>query len=107
MNNPRFHFLEHDIINPLFIDRKIDQYKNLACPASPIHISIMLSDNQSKYYWSNQYAGPGKVHKARILQASTSEVYGDPTEHPQTENYRGNVSCTGIRACYDEGKRVC
>lgn len=108
LDNPNFEFINHDIINPIFIeDELIDQIYNLACPASPIHYQI----NPVKTIKANTIGvtimlGLALKHKARILQASTSEIYGDPEQHPQTEEYRGNVSTIGPRACYDEGKRV-
>ncbi len=106
-SRPNFTLIEHDIINPVFIyERKVDLIYNLACPASPIH----YQDNAIRTIKTNvlgsiNMLGMAKLHKARILQASTSEVYGDPLEHPQTESYRGNVNTIGIRSCYDEGKR--
>lgn len=105
--NPQFRFIEHDIIEPLFIDdEKIDQVYNLACPASPIH----YQKNAVRTIKANTIGvinmlGLARAHGARFFQTSTSEVYGDPLVHPQTEDYRGNVSITGPRACYDEGKR--
>lgn len=108
IDNPNFMFLNHDIINPLEINNVIiDQVYNLACPASPVHYQI----NPVRTVKANtagviNVLGLAKRHKATILQASTSEVYGDPKQHPQTEKYKGNVSTIGPRACYDEGKRV-
>lgn len=101
-----FVFLERDIIFPLYIAEKIDQIYNLACPASPIH----YQKNAIRTIKANTLGvinmlGLAKAKKARILQASTSEVYGDPEVHPQPESYRGNVNPDGPRACYDEGKR--
>lgn len=101
-----FSLIEHDIIEPLFIDEKIDQVYNLACPASPIH----YQHNSVRTIKANTIGminvlGIARNHGARILQASTSEVYGDPMIHPQVESYRGNVNQIGPRACYDEGKR--
>jgi len=107
-NNERFQFIKHDIIEPIYLDDvSIDEIYNLACPASPIH----YQHNPVRTIKSNTIGvinmlGLAKKHKARILQASTSEVYGDPLEHPQKESYRGNVNTIGPRACYDEGKRV-
>jgi len=106
--NGDFKFINHDIIDPLYLDDVIiDQIYNLACPASPIHYQL----NPVRTVKANTIGvinmlGIAKKHKARIFQASTSEVYGDPLEHPQKENYRGNVNTIGPRACYDEGKRV-
>jgi UDP-glucuronate decarboxylase len=102
---PSFELIRHDITNPLFIE--VDQIYNLACPASPIHYQY----NPIKTIKCNTLGvinmlGLAKRCNARILQASTSEVYGDPLEHPQKEIYWGNVNPIGIRACYDEGKRV-
>ncbi|OGQ36880.1 MAG: NAD-dependent dehydratase, partial [Deltaproteobacteria bacterium RIFCSPLOWO2_01_FULL_42_9] len=86
---------------------KIDQVYNLACPASPVHYQFnAIKSIKANTIGMINILGLAKKHKARILQASTSEVYGDPLEHPQKESYWGNVNCTGIRACYDEGKRV-
>lgn len=106
LENKEFSLIEHDIIFPLFIDEPIDQIYNLACPASPIH----YQHNSVRTIKANTIGminilGLARKHHARILQASTSEVYGDPVVHPQTENYRGNVNPIGPRACYDEGKR--
>lgn len=106
--NKNFKFINHDIVDPLYLDDiMIDQIYNLACPASPIYYQI----NPVKTIKANTLGvinmlGMAKKHKARILQASTSEVYGDPLVHPQVESYRGNVNTVGPRACYDEGKRV-
>jgi len=108
IGNKNFRFILHDIIEPIYLDDEvIDQIYNLACPASPIH----YQKNAVRTVKANTIGvinvlGLAKKHRARILQASTSEVYGDPLEHPQKESYRGNVNCDGIRACYDEGKRV-
>ncbi len=106
MENPDFKFLRHDIVEPLFLEEKIDQIYNLACPASPVH----YQDNPVHTIKSNTLGainmlGLARKHGARILQASTSEVYGDPAAHPQPEEYRGNVNPIGPRPCYDEGKR--
>lgn len=105
MKNPKFEILRHDIIEPIYLE--VDQIYNLACPASPVHyqwdpIKTTLTSTVGIYHM----LGIAKRCKARILQASTSEVYGDPLEHPQKETYRGNVNTLGPRACYDEGKRV-
>lgn len=104
--NPGFRFVNQDIIDPFYLD-DVDQVYNLACPASPIH----YQQNPVRTIKANTIGvinvlGLAKRHKARIIQASTSEVYGDPLEHPQKEAYRGNVNPFGPRACYDEGKRV-
>ncbi len=107
LGNSNFTLLEHDIIEPLFIDNmKIDQIYNLACPASPIHYQFnAIRTIKTNVIGSINMLGLAKKHRARILQASTSEVYGDPREHPQKESYWGNVNSIGIRSCYDEGKR--
>lgn len=106
LKHSNFKLLKHDIIEPLFIDEKIDQIYNLACPASPIHYQYnAIRTVKANILGTMNMLGIAKRHKARMLQASTSEVYGDPLEHPQKESYRGNVNCIGIRACYDEGKR--
>lgn len=106
IENPAFEFIQHDIVEPLFLEEKIDQVYNLACPASPIH----YQKNPVHTFKANTIGvlnmlGLARRHDARFLQASTSEVYGDPEVHPQTEEYRGNVNPIGPRACYDEGKR--
>ena len=107
-SNPNFRFIRHDIIDPIVIETtKLDQIYNLACPASPVHYQA----NPVRTIKANTIGvinvlGLAKQHGARILQASTSEVYGDPLEHPQKETYRCNVNTTGPTACYDEGKRV-
>ncbi len=108
LDNPNFKFINHDIIEPLYLDDEVvDEIYNLACPASPIHYQF----NPVRTIKANTIGvinilGMAKKHKARILQASTSEVYGDPLGHPQKESYRGNVNPIGPRSCYDEGKRV-
>jgi UDP-glucuronate decarboxylase len=100
-----FELIRHDITFPVFLE--VDQIYNLACPASPIHYQYnAVKTIKTNVMGAINMLGLAKRVKARILQASTSEVYGDPTEHPQTESYRGNVNCIGIRSCYDEGKRV-
>ncbi len=105
--NPNFRAIEHDIIKPLFIENeKIDQIYNLACPASPIHYQYnAIRTIKANILGTMNMLGLAKKHESRILQASTSEVYGDPLEHPQKESYKGNVNTIGVRACYDEGKR--
>lgn len=107
LDNDVFSFIEHDIIDPLFIDEQLDQIYNLACPASP----IQYQKNQVRTVKANTIGvinmlGMARAHNARIFQASTSEVYGDPEVHPQPETYVGAVNPIGPRACYDEGKRV-
>ena len=104
--NPNFKFIEHDIVDPLFLDEPIDQIYNLACPASPVYYQYNpVHTVKANTIGVINMLGLARKHGARILQASTSEVYGDPEVHPQTEEYHGNVSTTGPRACYDEGKR--
>ena len=108
MDNPKFQCIIHDIMEPMFMDdTNISQVYNLACPASPIHYQFnAIRTIKANTVGVINMLGLAKRHKARILQASTSEIYGDPLEHPQSESYRGNVSPVGPRACYDEGKRV-
>ena len=102
-----FKLIQKDIIEPFYLLGKIDQVFNLACPASPFHYQInAIRTIKANTIGVINVLGFAKKHQARILQASTSEVYGDPLEHPQKESYRGNVSTIGPRACYDEGKRV-
>jgi UDP-glucuronate decarboxylase len=102
--NPMFEFLRHDITWPLYVE--VDQIYNLACPASPVHYQVdPVQTTKTNVHGSINMLGLAKRLKVRILQASTSEVYGDPMEHPQRETYWGNVNPIGLRACYDEGKR--
>ena len=104
LNNPAFELIRHDITFPLYIE--VDEIYNLACPASPIHYqNDPVQTTKVNVHGSINMLGLAKRVKARILQASTSEVYGDPSVHPQTEDYWGNVNCIGPRSCYDEGKR--
>lgn len=104
LENPYFELIRHDITFPLYLE--VDEIYNLACPASPIHYqNDPVQTTKVNVHGSINMLGLAKRVKARILQASTSEVYGDPTVHPQTESYWGNVNCIGIRSCYDEGKR--
>ncbi len=104
LSNPYFELYRHDITFPLFIE--VDEIYNLACPASPIHYqNDPVQTTKVNVHGSINMLGLAKRLKIKILQASTSEVYGDPTEHPQSESYRGNVNCIGPRSCYDEGKR--
>jgi UDP-glucuronate decarboxylase len=104
LNNPYFEFIRHDITFPLYLE--VDEIYNLACPASPIHYqNDPVQTTKVNVHGSINMLGLAKRLRARILQASTSEVYGDPTVHPQTESYWGNVNCIGVRSCYDEGKR--
>ena len=104
LENPYFELIRHDITFPLYLE--VDEIFNLACPASPIHYqNDPVQTTKVNVHGSINMLGLAKRLKARILQASTSEVYGDPSVHPQTEGYWGNVNCFGIRSCYDEGKR--
>lgn len=107
LQHPNFTFIEHDIIQPLKITSPIDQIYNLACPASPRHYQGKASIFTTKTCVLGiiNMCELAKQHHARIFHSSTSEVYGEPTVHPQVETYRGNVNPIGIRACYDEGKR--
>ena len=105
MANPYFEFIRHDVTEPLYVE--VDQIYNLACPASPVHYqSNPVKTTKTSVYGALNMLGLAKRVGARILQASTSEVYGDPEIHPQPESYRGCVNPIGIRSCYDEGKRV-
>ncbi|NDY58779.1 SDR family oxidoreductase [Desulfovibrio sulfodismutans] len=104
MSNPNFEFLRHDITFPLFIE--VDEIYNLACPASPIHYQHdPVQTTKTSVHGAINMLGLAKRLKAKIMQASTSEVYGDPAVHPQPESYWGNVNPIGFRSCYDEGKR--
>jgi UDP-glucuronate decarboxylase len=104
LNNPYFELIRHDITFPLYLE--VDEIYNFACPASPIHYqNDPVQTTKVNVHGSINMLGLAKRTQAKILQASTSEVYGDPTVHPQTEKYWGNVNCVGIRSCYDEGKR--
>jgi len=104
LENPYFELVRHDITFPLYLE--VDEIYNFACPASPIHYqNDPVQTTKVNVHGSINMLGLAKRTKAKILQASTSEVYGDPTVHPQTEDYWGNVNCIGIRSCYDEGKR--
>lgn len=104
MDNKRFEFLRHDVTFPLFVE--VDQIYNLACPASPVHYQFdPVQTTKTSVIGAINMLGLAKRLKIRILQASTSEVYGDPEIHPQPESYKGSVNTIGIRACYDEGKR--
>jgi UDP-glucuronate decarboxylase len=103
-NHSRFEFLRHDITFPLFVE--VDEIYNLACPASPIHYQHdPVQTTKTSVHGAINMLGLAKRLKCRIFQASTSEVYGDPSVHPQTESYWGNVNPIGPRSCYDEGKR--
>jgi len=102
--NPYFEVVRHDITFPIYIE--VDQIYNLACPASPVYYQkYPIQTTKTNVSGAINVLGLAKRLNIAVLQASTSEVYGDPTIHPQTEDYWGNVNCTGIRSCYDEGKR--
>ncbi|MEL0056140.1 MAG: UDP-glucuronic acid decarboxylase family protein [Methylophilaceae bacterium] len=104
LKNPRFELIRHDVTFPLYLE--VDEIYNLACPASPIHYQLdPVQTTKTSVHGAINMLGLAKRLKAKILQASTSEVYGDPTVHPQKEDYCGNVNPIGIRSCYDEGKR--
>jgi len=104
LGDPRFELLRHDVTLPLYVE--VDQIYNLACPASPVHYQFdPVQTTKVSVHGAINMLGLAKRLKARILQASTSEVYGDPIIHPQTEDYWGNVNPIGPRSCYDEGKR--
>jgi UDP-glucuronate decarboxylase len=104
LNHPRFELLRHDVTFPLYIE--VDQIYNLACPASPIHYQHdPVQTTKTSVHGAINMLGLAKRLRARILQASTSEVYGDPNVHPQSEDYWGHVNPIGTRSCYDEGKR--
>ena len=105
LDNHRFELLRHDVIEPILLE--VDQIYNLACPASPIHYQYNpVKTVKTSVMGMINMLGLAKRVRARILQASTSEVYGDPLVHPQTEAYWGNVNPIGLRSCYDEGKRI-
>ncbi len=104
VGDPGFEVMRHDITFPLYVE--VDEIYNLACPASPIHYQFdPVQTTKTSVMGAINVLGLAKRTRARVFQASTSEVYGDPTVHPQTEDYRGNVNPLGPRACYDEGKR--
>jgi UDP-glucuronate decarboxylase len=104
LDHPRFELMRHDVTFPLYVE--VDEIYNFACPASPIHYQHdPVSTTKTSVHGAINMLGLAKRVKAKILQASTSEVYGDPTVHPQTEGYWGHVNTVGPRACYDEGKR--
>jgi len=105
MDNHNFELIRHDIVEPIFLE--VDQIYNLACPASPVHYQYnAVKTVKTNVMGAINMLGLAKRVKARILQASTSEVYGSPQEHPQRETYWGHVNPIGLRSCYDEGKRV-
>lgn len=104
LTNPHFELMRHDVTFPLYVE--VDEIYNLACPASPIHYQWdPVQTTKTSVHGAINMLGLAKRTKAKILQASTSEVYGDPEIHPQTEDYWGHVNPIGIRSCYDEGKR--
>jgi UDP-glucuronate decarboxylase len=104
-NHPRLELIRHDVVNPIMLE--VDQIYHLACPASPVHYQYNpVKTIKTNVLGTLHMLGLAKRVKARILLASTSEIYGDPLEHPQQEEYWGNVNCLGPRSCYDEGKRV-
>ncbi len=104
LGKPNFELLRHDVTHPLWLE--VDEIYNLACPASPVHYQYNpIKTIKTSIVGAINVLGMAKRTNAKVLQASTSEVYGDPTEHPQRETYRGNVNPIGPRACYDEGKR--
>ncbi len=105
MGNSNFELIRHDLVTPIFLE--VDQIYNLACPASPVHYQFNpVKTVKTSVMGAINMLGLAKRVHARILQASTSEVYGDPLEHPQKESYWGHVNPIGLRSCYDEGKRV-
>jgi len=104
LDNPRFEFMRHDVTFPLYVE--VDEIYNLACPASPVHYQFdPVQTTKTSVHGAINMLGLAKRTKARILQASTSEIYGDPEVHPQPESCWGKVNPIGIRSCYDEGKR--
>ncbi len=104
LDAPNFELMRHDVTFPLYVE--VDQIYNLACPASPVHYQFdPVQTTKTSVHGAINMLGLAKRVKARILQASTSEVYGDPTMHPQKEDYWGHVNPVGLRSCYDEGKR--
>ena len=107
LGRPGFTFIEHDVTRPLLVDEPVEHIYNLACPASPAHYQgpAAIFTTRTCVLGALNMLELARRHGATILQASTSEVYGEPMEHPQRESYRGNVNPIGIRACYDEGKR--
>jgi len=105
LGEPNFELIRHDVTQPIYLE--VDEVYNLACPASPVHYQYNpIKTTKVSIMGAINCLGLGKRCKAKVFQASTSEVYGDPDVHPQPESYRGNVNPIGVRACYDEGKRV-
>ena len=106
-DKPNFKFIYHDVINPLNLEENIDEIYNLACPASPIHYQFNpIKTAQTSVFGALNMLELATQKRAKILQASTSEIYGDPEVHPQPEAYWGYVNSIGIRSCYDESKRM-
>src|SRR3569623_309437 len=104
LDDPQFELMRHDVTFPLYVE--VDEIYNLACPASPVHYQFApVQTTKTSVHGAINMLGLAKRVKAKILQASTSEVYGDPQQHPQTEDYWGHVNPIGLRSCYDEGKR--
>jgi UDP-glucuronate decarboxylase len=104
LGRPGFELMRHDVTFPLYVE--VDEIYNLACPASPVHYQLdPVQTTKTSVHGAINMLGLAKRTRAKLLQASTSEVYGDPTQHPQTEDYWGNVNPIGPRSCYDEGKR--
>jgi len=104
LGNPRFELMRHDVTFPLYVE--VDEIYNLACPASPIHYQLdPVQTTKTSVHGAINMLGLAKRVRATIFQASTSEIYGDPSVHPQAESYWGNVNPIGPRSCYDEGKR--
>lgn len=107
LDHARFRFIRHDVTEPIDLPESLDQVYHLACPASPVHYQAdAIATAKTNFLGTLNLLELAHRHGARFLLASTSEVYGDPEVHPQTETYWGNVNCTGIRSCYDEGKRI-
>lgn len=107
IDHPNFQFIHHDVIQAFHLDAPVSQIYHLACPASPIHYQKdPIYTTKTSFLGALNALELARETDARILLASTSEIYGDPKVHPQTENYHGNVNCFGPRACYDEGKRI-
>ena len=105
IGHPNFDFIEHDVVEPIKLD--VDNIWHLACPASPIHYQINpIKTAKTSFLGTYNMLGLAKKNKAKLLLASTSEIYGNPEFNPQSENYNGSVNTTGIRSCYDEGKRI-
>ena len=105
LGRPNFELIRHDVTHPIWLE--VDEVYNMACPASPVHYQYnAIKTMKTSVLGAINVLGMAKRTRAKVLQASTSEVYGDPTVHPQPESYRGNVNPIGIRACYDEGKRA-